>query len=252
MTDEEKSRLVNRFLDRTITDAERKSLSDQVEADDDLAARLRFHLSLRTSNQRAYSNALEANYRQQSSVSTAPALRRPLLILGLMILVALLVYLILANRDRLPFTPEEGRELLEEAIAYEENVTQQIGVVAGPASWENLLLNDEARPESYRRALSELESRIDQVGRCENARYEYFSGLLQLYFRRDPNLASAHFECLAQSGDGRFAAQSVTPRILLLVSEGRLEEARALYTDATYDPVGLPRAVRRQLELPAG
>lgn len=239
MTEDRKKELSERFLREELSEKEAAELSDALEEDEDFAGQLDFDLKLSAAMRHERMKNLEAEYQRGRGKARRKNLLRAGFLVLLLIIVGYAVYRAM-DGDKLPFTPQEGREMMEDIIAANER-KKIIGVTAGDEDWRSPLMKMD-----YSAAIEALRSQMVGKQPCQDPVVSYFAGNIEFYVNRTPQAAATFFNCALITN--RFAEELELTRILLELSEGNLEEARDLFTATGWPLDTLPSKARYLVE----
>lgn len=239
MTEDRKRELSERFLREELSKEDAAELSGMLEKDEDFAGQLDFDLKLSAAIRHERMKKLEAEYQRGRD----KALRKNLLRVGVLVLLLIIVgYAVYRamDDDKLPFTPQEGREMMEDIIAANER-KKVVGVTAGDEGWRSPLMKMD-----YDAAMEALRNELAGKQLCQNPVVSYFAGNIEFFINRNPQAAARYFDCTPIAN--RFAEELELTRVLLELSEGNLEEARDLFTATGWPLDTLPSKARYLVE----
>jgi hypothetical protein len=242
MTEERKGILLERFLAEELTEPEKTEFRDAMEGDSDFEAHVNFSLQMSAAMQEDRIGELRTQRKQERKKSR---LLKVLITGVVVILLAFVAFQWAKNRKPVPFTPEEGLELMNNVIATATN-EGEVAVVAGD-NWRNDLVAGAQVQGKYEEALTTLIAELDQRGYCQDYQLDFYAGTLELYISRSPERATPLLECLEDKSIKRYADQLKLPLILLRLAQGRDAEAADLFNKSGMPYTVLPEKARDRI-----
>ena len=241
MDDARKAELTEAFLAHRLSEAEARELSAAIDADPSLGEELNFAAKLQTATER---EGLRENLEETHAAIKRKKRLRALVVAAVVVSLAVLAWLLLREpADELPFSPEEGRTLLREVIAYNQRAGE-LGVSAGTGDWQGALLRAFDDPDRFPEAAGVIDSGLVGYPACNDAVLEYFRGNIDLYLERDARSAAERFSCVKSLAPGRFDEALQLPELLMQLAGPEYEAAVTAFRETEWSLDTLPGAAR--------
>lgn len=242
MTEERKASLLERFLAEELTETEKVELKGAMETDREFAAQVSFNLKLTAAMHEERMSALKTARKQERRKRNILRSVGGVLIL---LLLSVLFFWFVRSQPTLPFTPQEGVELMNNVVATAAN-KEDVAVVAG-GNWRNDLVAGAQVQGKYEEALASLINELDQRGYCQDYQLDFYAGMLELYINRSPERAAPFLECLKGKSIKRYSDELKLPLILLRLAQGKDAEAAALFNASGLSYAVLPAAAEDRI-----
>lgn len=227
----EKSELIDKFSDNSLSEEEKKLFEQSLEQDNDYAREAALNLAINT------------NYEQmrREEISDLVKARKMVLnkrkwltisIAAIALVVTVLVLFFLFKPQNKPFTREEAKKSL--MAVWERD--QDNFTFLGDTNWEAAF-----HGKKYEEALVLLEDELEGLGQCEKEYLRYYAGVLYLYVEKDYQKAIAQLECTIEL-DGETSFRNDAPLHLMVakLGAGDINGAKALSDKYSIDVDKLP------------
>ena len=239
--------LIAGYIAGTLDAPDRAALAEAVERDKDFLTALRFDIGMAEALERERYDEAERERVTHQARKQRRLWLKLLLISGLFVLLLVLLYRFL-RPPVAPFTPQEGKELLDDVLA-KARADGRLGTVAGSADWTALLATPITSEDELRAAHKAMQTTSTANGRCDDTDLALLLGAVEAYAFANFNDALAHLGCVDQDATYLYASEADLPTVLSLLGAGRVKEARERFLASAISVTALPPRARDLLAI---
>lgn len=244
MEEDDKTRLITKFLSGSLTEEEKKVFARSVEADSNFERKVQFEVNLQQSLREKHRNELieKANQADQSKAET----RNKTIFLGLLGLLFLGIFIFLTLQPRYQSILEEEyrknkmKEIIEQGIE-----SRHFGPIAGePNNWKPVLANGLVSPGSIDSSYQIFESLMVSNPPCSDIMINFYAASIALYRYENYDRAAKLYACISSSEGPDFKAESQLPLLFIELAAGENDAARTRWELNNFPLDTLPENMR--------